>query len=259
MRILITGGSGYVARSLNQMLKSTYDVTTISRTNFSLSNSIALSKFFQSRKPFDVVIHCAVAGGSRLREDDHNVLDTNLSMYYNLLANKQYYKKFIHFGSGAELYAKDTPYGLSKSVISESILTKDDFYNLRIFGVFDENELDTRFIKASIKRYLKKEPIQVYQDRYMDFIYMPDLVRVVVHYINNTPSKEVDCCYKECNSLSSIANYINTLGDYKVGVKVGEGVFDNYIGKSPCQLPIEFIGLKQGIVNTYNRLKNEAN
>jgi len=259
VRILITGGGGYIARSLSKAFKNIYDVTTISRSNFSLSDSVALSKFFQSRKPFDVVIHCAVAGGSRLQEDDSNVLDTNLSMYYNLLAHKEYYKKLIHFGSGAEIYAKDTPYGLSKSVIRESILTKNSFYNLRIFGVFDENELDTRFIKASVKRYLKKEPIEVYQDRYMDFIYMPDLVRIVDHYINTNLLKEVDCCYNECHSLSSIANYINTLEDYKVDIKVGKGVFDNYIGKSPCQLPIEFIGLKQGIVNTYNKLKNEAN
>jgi len=176
-------------------------------------------------------------------------------MYYNLLANKIYYKKFIHFGSGAEIYARNTPYGLSKSVIRESMLTKDDFYNLRIFGVFDENELDTRFIKASIRRYLKKEPIEIYEDKYMDFIYMPDLVKIVEHYINNNPPKEVDCCYKECVSLSSIADYINTLGNYKVDVNVGKGEFDNYTGKCPRQLSIELIGLKQGIINTYNKLQ----
>ena len=256
MRILITGGSGYVARSLNQILKSTYDVTIISRSNFSLSDSTALGKFFQSRKPFDVVIHCAVAGGSRLREDDHNVLDTNLSMYYNLLANKQYYKKLIHFGSGAELYAKDTPYGLSKSVISESILTKDNFYNLRIFGVFDENELDTRFIKANIKRYLKDEPIEVHQNKYMDFIYMSDLVKIVDYYIkSSTLPKEIDCTYIDGTSLISIANIINTLGKHQVEIKIGESMVCNYTSSNYHHLPIEFTGLKQGIINTYNKLK----
>lgn len=255
MRILITGGDGYIAKSLGNLFKNTYDITAIGRNHFDLSDCIATSKFFQSRKFFDVVIHCAVVGGNRLEKDYTDVLDTNLRMYYSLLANREYYGKLLHFGSGAELYAKDTPYGLSKYIIRESILAKSGFYNLRVFGVFNESELDTRFIKASIKRYLKGELMEVYQNRYMDFIYLPDLAKIVEYYINNeTLPKEVDCVYAEDTSLVDIANLINTLGDYQVDIKVGKDIGSNYTGNGQHYLPIKFVGLKQGIINTYNHL-----
>jgi GDP-L-fucose synthase len=255
MNILITGGNGYIAKSLYNSLKDTHHVMSISRYDFDLTDREATNDFFKHRL-FDVVIHCAVKGGSRLAEDMGNIIDNNLFMYYNLLANKSHFDKLIHFGSGAETHAKDTPYGLSKHVIRQSILEKDNFYNLRIFGVFDENELDTRFIKANIKRYIGKEPIQIHQDKYMDFIYMPDLVKIVEYYINNNNlSKETDCIYNTVCTLTRIAQVINELDEYKVEVKVENGVGSNYNGKEGNALPIDFIGLKQGIKEVYNKLK----
>jgi GDP-L-fucose synthase len=176
-------------------------------------------------------------------------------MYYNLLNNKDHFNKLIHFGSGAELSAQNTPYGLSKHVIRQSILDKENFYNLRVFAVFDENELDTRFIKANIKRYINKEPIQIHQDKYMDFIYMPDLVKIVEYYINNqTPPKETNCIYNTVYSLTGIAQIINNLDEYKVEVKIENGIGGNYSGEGNI-LPVSFIELKQGIKNTYKALK----
>jgi GDP-L-fucose synthase len=257
LKILITGGNGYIAKSLQTVLKDKHNAMSISRFDFDLTDREATNSFFKHRL-FDVVIHCAIKGGSRLAEDSGNIIDDNLSMYYNLLANKSYFDKLIYFGSGAEIYSKDTPYGLSKHVIRQSILEKDNFYNLRIFGVFDENELDTRFIKANIKRYINKESIQIHQDKYMDFIYMPDLVKIVEYYINNNNlPKETNCIYNTVCTLTRIAQIINELDEYKVEVKVESGVGSNYNGKEGNALPINFIGLKQGIKEVYNKLKNE--
>jgi len=255
MNILITGGNGYIAKSLYNYLKDVHNIMSISRFDFDLTDREATNDFFKHRL-FDVVIHCAVKGGSRLAEDKWSIIDDNLSMYYNLLANKSHFSKLIHFGSGAEIYTKNTPYGLSKYVIRQSLLEKDNLYNLRIFGLFDENELDTRFIKANIKRYINKEPIQIHQDKYMDFIYMPDLAKIVEYYIiNNNLPKEVNCTYADNTSLVNVANIINTLGNYQVEIKVGEGIVDDYTGGNYHHLPINFIGLKQGIINVYDKLK----
>ena len=260
MRILITGANGYIGKSLYNALKDKYNVTTVTRNGFDLTDITAMSKFFESKHTFDVVIHCAVAGGSRLAEDDWNVLDTNLIMYYNLLAHRKYYKRLIHFGSGAETYLPKTPYGYSKKVIAKSILNQDNFYNIKIFGVFDERELDTRFIKANIKRYLNKEPIQIYEDKLMDFFYMEDLVGVVDYYINNeAPLKEFDCSYLLTHSLKEVANMINNLDEYKVEVNIQEEDGVDYTSHYYNPLPIEFIGLEEGIKITYNKIKNESN
>jgi UDP-glucose 4-epimerase len=255
MKILITGANGYLGKALYNAFKDKYEITTITRQDFDLTDIEAIVNFFNG-KYFDVILHCAVVGGSRLKEDNGNTMDINLCMYYNLLQHRPHYNKLIHFGSGAEIYAQDTPYGLSKHIIRQSILDKDNFYNLRIFGVFDENELDTRFIKANIKRYINKESIQIHQDKYMDFIYMPDLVKIVEYYINNNNLyKETNCIYNTVCTLTRIAQLINELDEYKVEVKVEKGSGNNYNGNGGISLPINFIGLKKGIREVYNKLK----
>ncbi len=131
MKILITGANGYIGKSLHNALKDKYEVTAITKKEVNLTNSSSVNLFFLGEK-YDVVIHCAVVGGSRLVEDKWDVMDTNLIMYYNLLANKDHFEKFIHFGSGAETYIPKEPYGYSKKVIAKSILNQPKFYNLHL-------------------------------------------------------------------------------------------------------------------------------
>jgi len=256
MKILITGGNGYIAKSLHDTLKNKYNVTSITRQDFDLTDSSETLKYF-SNKHFDIVIHCAVSGGSRLKPDSWNDMDSNLKMYYNLLSCKDKFTKLIHFGSGAETNSPESPYGLSKRVIANSILEQKNFYNIKIFAVFDENELDTRFIKGNIKRYINKEPIIIYQDKWMDFFYIKDLISLINYYINNdNPPKQIDCSYDKLYKLSNIANIINSLDDYKVTIKIEqEGMDLPYYGIA--NILLEFIGLEQGIKNIYNKLKNK--
>jgi len=254
MKILITGGNGYIAKSLYNGLKDKYDITLITRQNFDLTNSFETTKFF-SDKHFNIVIHCAVSGGSRLRPDTSEDLDNNIKMYYNLLNCKDKFEKFFHFGSGAEIYTQDTPYGLSKHIIRQSILDKDNFHNLRIFAVFDENELDTRFIKSNIKKYINKEPIVIHQNKFMDFFYMKDLIMLVDYCTLNSIPKEINCIYDKAETLEKIAQMINELDNHKVPIiKLDPTEGKGYYGDTDW-LYLPFIGLEQGIKEIYNKLK----
>jgi nucleoside-diphosphate-sugar epimerase len=257
MKILITGGNGYIGKSLYNSLKDKYDVISISRNDFDLTAFEAMNKFFQG-KYFDVIIHCAVVGGSRLKTDSYKDMDINLTMYYNLLQHKPHFNKLIYFGSGAEIHNPKSPYGLSKKVISNSVSEIDNFYNLQIYAVFDENELDTRFIKNNIKNYINKKPIDIHKDKKMDFFYMKDLVKLVEHYINNNNlPKKVDCSYEQSLSLLDIINIINTLDVHVSPINFHSQVNDkSYKGKFN-NLGIKYIGLKQGIKEVYNKLKDE--
>src|SRR5581483_223031 len=129
MRVLITGGAGFIGRNLKNSLQ--YDLTIITRNDCDLTNCQSVDDLFKN-KFFDVVIHAAVVGGSRLAKDDSSVLDKNLTMYLNILNNRSHFNKFINFGSGST----SGYYGLSKYVIKKSLLDKPDFYNIRIFAVF---------------------------------------------------------------------------------------------------------------------------
>ena len=258
MKILITGGNGYVAKSLTAALRNNHEVYTITRKQLNLIDSKAVNTWFED-KHFDVVIHCAVVGGSRLKLEDSSIIDQNLQMYYNLLTHKNKYNKFINFGSGAELFTEHTPYSLSKSIIRESIIEKEKFYNIRIFGVFDENEWETRFIKTSIKKYINNEPMEIHQNKYMDFFYMEDLVSLVEFYIlNDNLPKEIDCTYCESKTLYHITDIINHLNNHQVEIKLNNsGIGIKYIGKF-TDLGINYIGLEKGIIETYNKLRNEC-
>jgi GDP-L-fucose synthase len=250
MKILITGGGGYIGNSLFNNLKKKYNVISVKRQNFDLSNSHETANYFHG-KYFDIIIHTAVSGGSRLTTDTYSDMDNNLRMYYNLLNNRNKFGKLIHFGSGAEITAPESPYGLSKRIINKSIIEQNNFYNLRIFGLFDENELDTRFIKSSIQKCKKNEYINIYQNKFFDFFYMQDLLSIVDCYIKNEFSyKLFECTYIKKYTLYDIAKYICNL--YKIDHKKNIHVENTelgfpYTGNTTDQNFINFIGLEKGI------------
>jgi GDP-L-fucose synthase len=254
MKILITGANGYIGKTLNEAFKDKYDVTLITREIVDMCDSNKLKEFF-NEKYFDIVIHCAVKGGGRLDINDSSVLDTNLKIYYNLINNESHFNKLIYFGSGAE--KQDTFYGLSKKVINESIKNKDKFYNVRILNVFDENELDYKFIKSNIKKYMNNQDIEIFQNKYMDFFYMPDFINLINYCINNNIPKVIDCCYNYSPTLYDVAKIINSLDDYKININIKEWNMAPPFNGKFIDLGLKYIGLEQGIKNVYNKLKNE--
>jgi GDP-L-fucose synthase len=272
MRILITGGNGFIARNLIKGLQE-HDLTILTRSEFDLRDTDAVDKFFKN-KSFDYVLHTATSGGSRLKSDDSDVLLDNMNMFYNLLKHKSKYRKFINFGSGAEMdrrtdinliypnYKKSfpiDPYGLSKNIIARLIEPLPDFHSIRIFNVFGEDELETRFIKASIKRYINKEPIVIHQNKLMDFFYIDDLVELVKYFLdNNLLPKEVNCSYKQKYSLNEVAKIINEQDTYEIPIIIEDKEWSNcYIGTNIPLSVLQFkkIGLEDGIKKMYNNLK----
>lgn len=256
MNILITGGNGYIAKSLSMGLwggPNRPNITCISRKDFNLTDREATNKWFKD-KYFDIVIHTAIDGGNRLKIDNSGVLVNNLSMFYNLLSNQDKFTQLISFGSGAELGYPTDYYGLSKNIINKIIQSEPKFNNIRIFGVFDENELDRRFITPNIKRYINKKPIIIHQNKLMDFFYMKDLITVVNYIIKNPSIKEINCSYLQPYSLYDIALLINNLGSHKCEIKIeNEGMGKPYISK-PQKLNLPLIGLEKAIKQIYEKL-----
>ena len=115
--------------------------------------------------------------------------------------------------------------------------------------------MSTRFIKANIIRYIKKEPIIIHTNKIMDFIYMPDLISTVEYYmINIDLEKDINCCYEEKYTLKTIANMINSLDNHKVSIIIEKKTqLEFYCGDSSLT-PIDIIGLQQGIYKTCRSL-----
>jgi nucleoside-diphosphate-sugar epimerase len=253
MRTLVTGKNGYVGSSIINKLKAyNYDVIGVGRDDFDLTDRESTNNYFKD-KDFDVIIHTAICGGSRLVHDGNDVLANNLKMFYNLMANAHKFKQLISFGSGAELHYPSDPYGLSKSIIADAIDSHSKLNNIRIFGVFDENELDTRFIKSNLTNYINKEPMVIHQNKLLDFIYMDDLVTIINFIILNPSIKSIDCCYKKSYTLREIADYINTLDNHCCKIKVNHKTLGNHYKGQFVDYNLNLIGLKQGINKTYGK------
>ena len=95
MKILITGTNGYIGKHLSKKLQG--NITCITREVCNLTNTTAVDDFF-NEKYFDIVIHCAMVGGSRLKIDTDNVFYENVQMFLNLVKNKNNFGRLIHFG-----------------------------------------------------------------------------------------------------------------------------------------------------------------
>jgi len=255
MKILITGANGYIGKTLYNSLNTKYDVVPLSRKELDVTN-LKQVKDYLKNKYFDVVIHCAVEGGLRLEPENSSILDSNLKMYYNLLECKNHFNKFFYFGSGAE--KQDTFYGLSEKVLNQSIQDKDNFHNIRIFAVFDENELESKFVKTNIRNYITYKDMEIFQNKYMDFFYMDDLITLMDYCVvtDNLP-KEINCSYNYSPTLYDVVQIINNLSDYKVNINIEEWGMAPLFNGSITDLGLNYIGLEQGIKNVYNKLKNE--
>ena len=109
-----------------------------------------------------------------------------------------------------------------------------NFYNLIIYGVFDENELDTRFIKANILKCMNDKPMVIHKDKYMDFFHMKDLIELVKVYINNNNcDKSIECKYEEVYRLTHIAEMISLIFGKVCKIKMKEEGLDKpYMGKN---------------------------
>jgi dTDP-4-dehydrorhamnose reductase len=259
MRVLITGGNGYLARTICKALWKEYNIIAPSKQMLDLTCKQSVDSFFEGEY-FDTVIHTAARGAGNPRERDLSIVFDNIIMFDSLLQKKDQIGKIINLGSGAERYMEDTPYGYSKKVINSLGLRQDSYYNLRLFGVFSYSELDTRFIKANIKRYINNQPIEIHQNKMMDFFFVEDLLSIIKFLIlNDVEHKQIDCVYDQPITLEVIAKYINNLSNHKVAINIQQrGLSPNYIGQF-TDLGLDMIGLEEGIKLTYKKLLNEAN
>lgn len=271
MNVLVTGSNGYIGKSIINTQINDVNFFEGSRQTIDLYNKDCILDFIKKNK-IDTIIHCAIEGGSRLKKDDANVFYNNLLMFENLASCKHFIHKFINLASGAEFdRSKDIDfkreeeifncvpkdyYGLSKNIISQKCLTYKNFYNLRIFGCFNENELNSRFIKNCILKSLKNENITIYEDKVMDFFYLNDLLSVIKYLLFfNCSNFDINLSYESKNKLSEIAAKIINLNNSKSQIIIENAKGLNYNGdfNKILSLPIELekfeSGLKKTIIN----------
>jgi|TARA_R110001592_G_scaffold359671_1_gene666604 nucleoside-diphosphate-sugar epimerase len=274
MKILITGGSGFVGRNIIKFLGPDYDIYAPTSSQLDLTDEKEVEKYFQN-KFFDVIIHCAIKGGRRNEIDSSFILQGNLQMFFNLMNNKNRFDRLINFSSGADFDKTKNininnhsleksypirPYDMSKNIISRILKSCSRCYNFRIYGVFGIDEAEDRFITSNIKRFKTHNDIVIHKNRYWDFFYIKDLINILKYYLDNPTldlDNEMELIYQDLLSLKDVAELINNLDKNKVKIRVDDNTRDlDYLGNKSygVNLPIELIGLKKGLEEIYNAL-----
>ena len=262
-KILITGGNGYIAKSIFSHLKNEYEFILLNRYNSNLLDKNQTIQQLKNIQP-DIIIHTAIEGGNRNSEDDVSIVYKNLLMFENLMHYRDNVKFIFNIASGAEFdrskqisLAKEddiflqTPsdyYGFSKNLISRRIRQiNQNIVNFRIFGIFDENENDTRFIKNNIHRFKNGLSPEIHADKYMDFFYMGDFISVLSFYLSSDGGlpNDINLSYENKYKLSDIIKII--YGD-QILLENLESSFD-YTGNSEKLklLNLNLIGMQNAI------------
>lgn len=219
MRVCVLASKSFIGSNI---LRKNPTWTGVTRNEVNLLNSKEVENFFDKNE-FDWVINCAAVGGSRLKEDDANVLSDNIVMFENI--TKFFKGKTIHFSSGAALRGDPPrdPYGFSKYIIDQRI-KKDlnNAYILRIWGCYGPGEKDTRF-SAICKN---NGHVEIEKDRYFDFIDVDDVVRMVELYVTSRiDDKEFNLVYPKKYLLSEWAEFFGAT----YTIKDKTTLDDNYI------------------------------
>ena len=235
MKILITGGNGNIAKIITRNLSSLFDITLITRNDINLLDGVSVSNYLID-KEFDILIHTAIKGGRRTKEETGEVMYENVIMFENLIKHSHNFKLIINFDSGAiydretDIYCREEEelktipkdyYGFSKYIIYKRSLQFNNIVNFRIFNIFHANEEPDRFIKTCFLSKKNGINIKIFQNKYFDFMGEDDFVKIIKYYINNylqNLPKTFNLSYTKKQTLLEIAEMI--LGDNNLCGKI---------------------------------------
>ena len=275
MRVLVTGGSGFIGRNIKESyLAQKYTIVAPSRIELDCSDDKSVDAFFK-KQSFDIVIHSATKPGHRNAADTSNLFLTNSRMMFNLLKHQSSWGKFINMGSGAiydmQNYLPKMPetyfgthipkdeHGYNKYIFGKLLPSLNNVYDFRIFGIFGKYEdYAIRFISNAICKSIFDLPITLRQNKKFDYLYVNDLMPILEHFIENTPAeKSFNITPNNSIELLDVAKLVKQVSAKNIEIKVEQEGFgleysgDNSLLKSEIK-NLQFTPIKDVVHELYN-------
>jgi GDP-L-fucose synthase len=203
MRVLLTGGTGFVGRNLHEGLRKSFEVLAPGRKELDLLDAAAVRRYL-ARSPVDAVVHAATIPGHRNASPARDLGLGNIRMFVHLVLAAAASTRFVVLGSGAEydvsrdivkarendpshpVPADET--GFSKLAQSAFAEGRPGFVHLRPFGVYGPREdWEIRFVSNALCKALHGLPITLRQNRRLDYVWVEDLCEVVARFLLRGP------------------------------------------------------------------------
>ena len=202
MKILVTGKSGQLGRSLQKFISNFdhHEFTFTGREEIDLSSSESISKYFDTHSHFDVIINCAAYTAVDRAEKEADLADE-----INHLAVKQLAEfansqnaKLIHISTdyvfdgykNSSYLENDSTnpinvYGRTKLLGEEAVLEAMPNNALIIRTSWGYSEFGNNFVQTMLELARERGEINVVTDQIGSPTYASDLAKAILNIISN--------------------------------------------------------------------------
>jgi len=242
VKILLTGGSGFIGRNALEQLGQDYEILAPSHAELDLIDAEAVSVWL-ARHAVDAVIHAAVRPGHRNAADLSRQLDINLRMFANLTRCRDAWGRMIYLSSGAVYGAQADvarvsegdvgrmvpadDHGFSRYALAQLAASTPGVVELRPFGVFGKYEdYAIRFISNAICKTLFDLPVTLRRDRRFSYLWVDDLMPVLRHFlVCPDPHGAYNVVPDATSSLRDLADLVVAISGKDLPVQLGQEGF----------------------------------
>jgi len=272
VKLLITGGTGFIGRNLAAQYAARHDVAAPSRADLDLLDAEAVRAYLE-RHRFDAVIHAATERANRLLGSALGLFDRNCRMFFHLARNARAFGRMLFLSSGAVYGMRGRPmlsedafdacvpaddYGFSKYVCARAVDGMERVYELRLFGVFGSYEdWRVRFISNACCRALHNLPLVIRQNVFFDYLDVEDL-GCILERLAAAPlrHRHYNVCTGRAVDLRTLAEHVLAASCKAPGIEIrNDGLGPEYSGDNSLLLAefpdIRFRPVDQSIRRLY--------
>lgn len=276
MKVLVTGGSGFIGKKFIAKYRDKFDIVAPTRQQMDLTDARVIDAAF-SQNHIDAVVHLAGSGEA----DTVSTIQTdNLIMFKNIqyMSIVHGVKKLIIVGEGVEfdrnrpivdfteeMFGKSIPsdgYGMGRYLIN-LLASKDKITtSLRLFNVYGKSggKLPINRIVAAAA---KGKKIVIERDRTVSAIAVDDVVRVIAKFLTGDyPKGDYNLVADDKISYSDIAKIAKRFAkkdgiNVEIKIKNPQPDFE-YTAKNEKLMnvcPMRIISTSTGVKQLYEDLK----
>jgi GDP-L-fucose synthase len=261
VKVLITGGTGFIGRNLIERLRERCQVAAPGRAELNLLDGEAVRAYLEPQR-FDAVIHAAAEGVSRRHAAGPDLVANNCRMFFNLARNAQAFGRMLFLSSGAvydkahwrarmpedyfDAHVPADDYGFSKYVCAKAAGLLDRVYEMRVFGVFGRYEdWRIRFVSNTCCRALFGLPVIIGRNVSFDYLDVEDLAGILECCLEaELRHRQYNVCRGAAFDLTTLAGKIEAVSGRGLDVSVKqEGAGGEYSGDN-SRLLAELPGLR---------------